>query len=106
MYTFYKIVTGFVCHCLFSLDVFLLDLLLDLLLVAVVVLLLLSLLVVLLLLHLLFLLEVGPVVGQVGGGGGDVFGTLGVLLGPLGRQPLGLESEISEKKEIKNMLMI
>ena len=104
----YKIVTEFVCHCLFSLDVFLFDLLLDLLLIAVVVLLLLLLCILLLLspllllslllLHLLFLLEVCPVVGEIGGGGGDEAGALGVLLGLLGRQPLGLESEISEKR--------
>ena len=101
----YKIVTEFVCHCLFSFDVFLFDLLLDLLLIAVVVLLLLCILLLLspllllslLLLHLLFLLEVCPVVGEIGGGGGDEAGALGVLLGLLGRQPLGLEPEISEK---------
>merc|ERR1719429_1057511 len=94
----YKIVTEFVCHCLFSFDVFLFDLLLDLLLIAVVVLLLLLLCILLLLspllllLLLLFLLEVCPVVGKIGGGGGDEAGALRVLLGPLGRKALGLES--------------
>merc|ERR1719429_1053877 len=85
----YKIVTEFVCHCLFSFDVFLFDLLLDLLLIAVVVLLLLLLCILLL---LLFLLEVCPVVGKICGGGGDEAGALRVLLGPLGRKALGLES--------------
>ena len=40
----------------------------------------------------------GPVVGKICGGGGDEAGALRVLLGPLGRKALGLESEISEKR--------